>query len=104
MCWRCRGGSSLCSSATSLLWGRALPAKAYEWAMHVSDQVVNVRTYSRAEPAPTGGWRASAVASHLQDVIGAAAGFLDDDVDEVQLGDHGRWQHEGVEVGLTHGA
>ena len=42
--------------------------------------------------------------SDLQDIIRAAAGFLDDDVDEVQLGDHGRWQHEGVEIGLTHGA
>ena len=42
--------------------------------------------------------------SDLQDVIRAAAGFLDDDVDEVQLGDHGRWQYEGVEIGLAHGA
>ena len=42
--------------------------------------------------------------SDLQDIIRAAAGFLDDDVDEVQLGDHGRWQHEGVEIGLAHGA
>ncbi len=49
-------------------------------------------------------WGAGLAGSDLQDVIRAAAGFLDDDVDEVQLGDHGRWQYEGVEIGLAHGA
>ena len=71
---------------------------------------VTGRASSRAEPAPTvarshtGRGLLTKCRSHLKDVVGAAAGFLDDDVDEVQLGDHGRGQHERIEIGLAHGA
>ncbi len=40
----------------------------------------------------------------LQGLIRPAALFLDDQVNEVQLGDHRRWQYEGVEIRLAHGA
>jgi hypothetical protein len=70
---------------------------------------VTGRASSRAEPAPTvarshtGRGLLTKGRSHLKHVVGAAAGFLDDDVDEVELGDHCRGQHEWVEIGLAHG-
>lgn len=59
---------------------------------------------SRAELAPTKFDHPPPKPSDLHHLIRLAARFLDHQVDEVQFGDDGRGQDEGVEVWLTHAA